>query len=140
MTWTSKATGEQDSIGITVFVDVPYVQLRYTTTYRHTDEKTHFDYIINLTTTPCSLGGIRYWFFCPMGKNGSCCGPRVAKLYKPPSPVYFGCRHCHNLTYESRNEPRLARFGGPLKVEGQYEKLYKKIKRWIYKGKSTRKA
>lgn len=46
-------------------------------------------------------------------------------------------------TCESRNEPRLARFGGigyPLKVERQFEDFYKQIKRWTYKGKPTRKA
>jgi hypothetical protein len=57
--------------------------------------------------------------------------------------VYFGYRHCYDLSYESRNEPRLARFGGigyPLKAEQQYEELYEKIKRWTHKGKPTKKA
>jgi hypothetical protein len=26
------------------------------------------------------------------------------KLYMPPSARYFGCRHCHDLTYQSRRE------------------------------------
>lgn len=144
LTWTSKLTGEQDSIGITVNIEnEPCVRLNYTTTNRYADDKTYFDYIVNLTTTPCNLGGIRYWFICPLGKNGSHCGRRVAKLYKPPGPTYFGCRHCYSLTYESRNEPRLARFGGigyPIKAERQYEDLYKQIKRWTYKGKATKKV
>lgn len=55
----------------------------------------------------------------------------------------LGCRHCYNLSYESRNEPRLARFGGigyPIKAERQFEDLYKQIKRWTYRGKPTKKA
>jgi pyruvate-formate lyase-activating enzyme len=28
----------------------------------------------------------------------------VAKLYLPPGSRYFGCRHCHNLTYQSCKE------------------------------------
>jgi hypothetical protein len=78
-----------------------------------------------------------------LSRNGVCCGRRVGKLYKAPGGSYFGCQHCYDLSYESRNEPRLARYGGigfPLKVESQIEKLYGQIKRWIYKGKPTRKA
>ena len=29
------------------------------------------------------------------------CGARVKKLYLPPGTRYFGCRRCHDLTYES---------------------------------------
>jgi len=29
------------------------------------------------------------------------CERRVRKLYFPPREMYFGCRACHNLTYES---------------------------------------
>ena len=41
------------------------------TTYRgdkknKTDEEIKCDYKIQLTTTPCNLGGVRYWFICPM--------------------------------------------------------------------------
>ena len=52
-------------------------------------------------------------------------------------------RHCYNLSYGSRNEPHLARpgdIGYPIKAERLYEELYKKTKRWTYKGKPTKKA
>lgn len=69
---------------------------------------------IRLTTTPCNYGGIRYWFICPCwrgGSNGKFCNRRVRKLYLPPSACEFGCRHCHNLSYASRNVSRPDRDG-----------------------------
>jgi hypothetical protein len=43
----------------------------------------------------------RWSFICPLIVNGRPCGRRVGKLYLPPSARYFGCRHCHGLTYTS---------------------------------------
>jgi hypothetical protein len=60
------------------------------------------DYSVRLVTTPCHLGGSRWWFLCPLSRNGVACGRRVRKLYL--SGKYFGCRHCHHLTYTSRQE------------------------------------
>jgi len=56
---------------------------------------------IKLTKTPCHYGGFRWWFECPVVKDGVYCGSRCAKLYLPPGQVYFGCRACYDLTYES---------------------------------------
>ena len=56
---------------------------------------------IELTTTPCYYGGVRWWFVCPVVKDGVYCGNRMAKLYCPPAGEYFGCRECYDLTYES---------------------------------------
>lgn len=58
------------------------------------------NYVISFDTTPCNYGGLRFWFLCPL----SSCGKRVAKLYLPPGRLYFGCRHCHNLVYQSSRE------------------------------------
>jgi hypothetical protein len=60
------------------------------------------DYPVRLVTTPCRLGGVRWWFVCPLSRDGVACGRRVRKLYL--SGRYFGCRHCHDLTYRSRQE------------------------------------
>lgn len=60
------------------------------------------DYPVRLVTTQCHLGGVRWWFVCPLVKNNVACGRRVRKLYL--SGKYFGCRHCHGLTYRSRQE------------------------------------
>jgi hypothetical protein len=60
------------------------------------------DYTIRLETTPCHLGGVRWWFRCPLSRNGVACDRRVRKLYL--SGKYFGCRHCHDLVYRSSQE------------------------------------
>ena len=60
------------------------------------------DYSVRLVTTPCHLGGARWWFVCPLVRNNVACGRRVRKLYL--SSRYFGCRYCHDLTYRSRQE------------------------------------
>ncbi len=58
------------------------------------------NYPITLTTTRQPKGGLRYWFTCPL--RG--CGRMVEKLYLPNGALYFGCRKCYNLTYQSCNE------------------------------------
>lgn len=61
-----------------------------------------FEYPVRLVTTGCHLGGVRWWFVCPLTTNGTPCGRRVRKLYL--SGNYFGCRHCHRLAYRSSQE------------------------------------
>jgi hypothetical protein len=142
--WKNCYGEETSSIGITVSTleGDDYVQFQYTTTDRNTGEKTDYDYKVNLTTTPFNFGGVRYWFVCPLSVNGVYCGRRVAKLYKTPGADYFGCRHCYKLSYESRNESRLGRFGQLgylLKAERQIDDLRGQIKRDFYNGRPTRK-
>jgi len=143
--WKNCFGEKTSSIGITVFTldSIDYIRFYYTVTNRSSGKKTDYDYKVQLTTTPCNFGGVRYWFICPLSKNGVYCGRRVAKLSKAPGANYFGCRHCYNLSYESRNESRLGRIGQLgylLKVENQYEELYKKVKRWTYRGRPTKRA
>ena len=143
LTWTCKLSEHKSSVGILVDVmDEPYVKLNYTITDQD-GNKTDYDYKIALTTTQCNFNGKRYWFICPLNRNGVYCGRRVGTLYLAPSGRYFGCRHCYNLSYESRNECRLGRFGQLgylLKAERQHEDLRNTVKRWTYKGRPTRKA
>lgn len=54
---------------------------------------------IRLQTTQPHFGGTRWWFTCPLVQFGNACNRRVAKLHL--QGLYFGCRHCHNLTYRS---------------------------------------
>ena len=56
---------------------------------------------IRLTKTACTYGGFRWWFECPVVKDGVYCGNRASKLYLPTGQLYFGCRSCYDLTYES---------------------------------------
>lgn len=130
------------SIFVSTLYEDNYVRFYYTVTNRSSGEKTEYDYKVSLTTTPCNFGGVRYWFICPLSKNGVYCGRRVAKLYLAPGANYFGCRHCYNLSYQSRNESRLGRIGQLgyiLKAERQMKELQSQIKRNFYDGKPTRK-
>ena len=62
------------------------------------------DYWVDLETTPCNFGGQRWWFLCPLTRNGRPCRRRCGKLYSPPGNLYFGCRRCNDLTYRSCQE------------------------------------
>ena len=145
ITWKNYAGEETTSIGILVSTmnGDNFVRFQYTSTHGTSGKRTDYDYQVDLTTTPCNLGGVRYWFLCPIASGGGSCGRRVGTLYLPPGAGYFGCRHCYDLSYASRNETRLGRFAGlgySLKLERQYEKLYGGIKRWTYAGRPTRKV
>jgi hypothetical protein len=61
-------------------------------------------YTVRLSTTVPRFGGVRWWFHCPIIDSGRYCGRRVGKLYMPFGGRYFGCRHCYDLTYRSRQE------------------------------------
>lgn len=87
---------------------------------------------IYLTTTNCNFHGIRYWYICD-------CRKRVAMLYMPYFADSFKCRHCYNLTYESRNlSGKFKRIGNPLSFP-ELEILSKQVKRIFYNGKPTKK-
>lgn len=59
------------------------------------------NYFIPVTTTNPHLGGKRPWFLCPIDYYNKRHDRRVRKLYLPPGETVFGCRRCHNLTYQS---------------------------------------
>jgi len=95
-TWTW-ASGNSASIGYRVtWRDVPIITL----TYRWRDRE-DVAIPIRLQTTPTNFNGRRWWFSCPLVRGTRCCLRRVGKLYLPPGAKYFGCRLCHDLTYES---------------------------------------
>jgi len=81
----------------------PTVRLIYTLTHP-TGEKEDIDEPVRLQTTCPHWGGVRWWFTCPLVVDGTSCRRRVRKLYLPPGGRYFGCRHCHDLTYRSAQE------------------------------------
>jgi hypothetical protein len=87
---------------------------------------------ILITSARCNLGGKRYWFICE-------CGKRVGVIFKGGDR--FACRHCHNLTYQSRNENRrsgkYALYRSLLTLK-KIDELCNLTKRTIYAGKPTR--
>ena len=131
VTWTSNQTNEQSKIGLEVsMTDEPFVRLSYVITDSQ-GNSTPCDNEISLITTPCNLGGVRYWFGCPH------CGRRVGVLYLAPGDVYFRCRHCNNLSYWSRNRCPLEAWGHTSR---QIDELRSQIKRWTWRGRPTRKV
>lgn len=136
--WTYGLNGNENSINFTIYTNPDegdYIELRYTQTNRETDGKEDLDYKVKLTTTPCNYGGVRYWFVCPLIKNGEYCGKRVGVLYGIGK--YFGCRHCGNLAYASQF--RGGNFRGGSVCLPDLERAEKEIKRYYYNGKETRK-
>ena len=116
-----------------------YLRFIYTQTNNDTGEKKDFNYKVSLATTPCHYGGVRYWFICPLTVNGKPCNRRVGVLYK--NGDYFGCRHCYNLTYSSRNKNRRFRYNPMFNVldySQKIEELEAKSKRRFYAGRLTK--
>jgi hypothetical protein len=100
ITW-SRAGTVTGSIGyfVTWDDDRPTVTLQYR--WRNEED---IRIPIALQATYPALGGKRWWFTCPLIVNGVACNRRVGKLYLPAGARYFGCRRCHNLTYESSQD------------------------------------
>jgi hypothetical protein len=137
--WTNRFGEETASMNVIVHTsqEESYIRLLYTMTDRNTGKETDFDYKVELVTTPCNLGGVRYWFICPLSRNGVYCGRRVGVLYRALRADYYGCRHCYNLSYESRNESRhgrIAYMGRCLTLGRRIEKLRGQMHRWTYRG------
>ena len=128
LTWTRVSTGEQTaSVGYnvnTVSGQRPTINLYYTTTRRADGQNTDADYPVGLTTTPLPWGGLRFWFCCPLTRNGRPCGRRVGKLYLPPDGRYFGCRHCHDLTYRSTRRPPLPEVVRMMRMDSKQLRRY----------------
>ncbi len=134
--------GDKGSVGCNVDLsqDDPNVRFHYTQTDNYSGEKKDFDYRVPLERTECHFGGTRFWFKCSLYKSGVYCGRRVGVLYKDGD--WFGCRHCYELTYSSRNANRgyknypLFRV---LELETLAEKLEMKARNYTYRGVPTKK-
>lgn len=136
ITWTSGWDESKSSIGIssTMNENTRKVHLNYTIT-KYDGEKRDIDYDVQIVETTCNYGGKRYWFVCPLIVNGRYCRRRVGKLYHGNGD-YFGCRHCYNLTYASRNQG--GRYKGFVSAV-DLDEMEAKIKRYYYNGKPTKK-
>jgi hypothetical protein len=105
-TWTH-GDGSTSSIRYTVDTLDPsrrVVYLSYSVGRAGSTEQEALNYPVGLTTTVPRFGGLRWWFICPLVVNDRPCLRRVGKLYLPGNERYFGCRHCHDLTYTSCQE------------------------------------
>lgn len=135
LTWTNSASGTKNSIGYSIDLANKTIRLFYTRTYAD-ETKKDFNYEVNLTNSNCSYGGQRYWFVCPLNKNGKPCGRRVRVLYQ--NGDYFGCRHCYNLSYASRNVGGFQKQYGKVLSWPELEEMEAKIRTKYYRGKPTK--
>lgn len=71
-------------------------------------------YRVPLSFTDTQFNGERAWFLCPYNQ----CGTRVKKLYIAHR---LGCRHCLNLSHQSKNESHMDRMA--RKADGIRAKL-----------------
>lgn len=115
--------------------EINYMNLNYIDTNRYSGEENSMNYDIQLVTTPCRYGGKRYWFICPLSKNGICCGRRVGVIFKIGK--WFGCRHCGNIAYSKQMAGGKYRWNGVTIPDVQ--RAEKDFKRCYYGGKPTRK-
>ena len=60
------------------------------------------DYRIKVVGSRRHVGGVQWYFVCPLSVNGRACGRRAKKLYL--GGKWFGCRRCYGLTYTSCQE------------------------------------
>lgn len=139
--WTYGSSGNESSIGFSVIKDnwgtaeeKAYLNLKYTNTNGQTGEKEDLNYKVDLTHTPCNYGGVRYWFICPLSKNGQYCGRRVGVLFSIGK--WFGCRHCGEIAYTAQMKG--GKYRGCSVSIPDVERAEKEIKRYYYKGKPTR--
>ena len=135
ITWTNTLDNESN---ISFAIDLTnknnmYIELEYKIKDNSGDsEWKNIKQKYPIVTTPCNYGRVRYWFQCLVYNQGVYCGRRVGKLYLGSGSKYFACRHCCNLTY-------LSRIDGYAYTSLDMKEQEKKIKRWYYNGKPTRK-
>lgn len=98
LTWTSMSGAQASSVALAS--SAAAVRLSYSLQAAGgAPERVSIE--VPVVWTPLRFGGGQPWFLCP----GPSCGRRVAKLYLP---IYEGgtprflCRHCHDLSYRSR--------------------------------------
>lgn len=81
--------------------------------------------------TRCNYGGKKWYFICS-------CVRKVRILYLAPRSKRFACRHCHGLTYRSRNlSGEFKEIGVPYCWNEIWEYL-EDTKRVFYNGKLTK--
>lgn len=111
ISWRSNMTGERTSLLLTVDITgEPYARFMHVAGDAQGD-RIERDYRVSLQTTPCNLGGVRYWFACPE------CRRRVGGLYLARGRRSFMCRSCANLTYRSRTCTRIEAWGAQVKAD-----------------------
>jgi len=99
--WSIVGTGEETaSIGFEARLggEDGHVRLHWTSTNQWSGEKRQCENRIELTTRPQPLGGLRWWFVCPLA------GQLAERLHLPSGAYTFACRKAYRLAYRSQRE------------------------------------
>lgn len=115
-------------------------ELRISYAIKEVENKKDIGYPIYLYESVLHFGGIRYWFACPLYRGQEQCARRVGTLYF--NGRYFGCRHCLDLTYQSKSANYSSSGSVRLHSVDWYvraQKLQESMKRETWRGKETRK-
>ena len=102
--WTNLITGTEFSFRYGFEVDSSDLTNSWLKLWQVPYKGEYLSYRIPLTYTQPNYGGVRWWFLCPIARDGIPCNRRVGRLYLPRGEKYFGCRQCHDLTYTSSQE------------------------------------
>ena len=92
-------------------------------------EYRNFDYVVALESTACHYGGVRWWFVCPLVRDGRRCERRCGILYLPPRADFLGCRECYGLSYESRQRHRESYYEEVVRPDRKVKRVSEKLKR-----------
>lgn len=135
ITWTN-SRGKKDNISfvlnMTNEADM-FVEFNYKTRNSWSNgEWKEISHKYPIVMSGCNYGGVRYWFQCSVYNRGVYCGRRVGKLFLGAGSNYFACRHCYDLIY-------LSSIDGYAYTMPDLDEYRKKIGRWYYSGKPTKK-
>jgi hypothetical protein len=136
ISWGEDGSHGSISYELCLTPDYPRLHLSYIVSSDYSEEKKEIKYMVPLIQTDCHFGSTRFWFKCSLFKNGEHCGRRVGMLYKAGD--YFGCRHCYELTYSSRNENRRYKMRSLfrlLELEKKIEKIQTKKRKYTHRGR-----
>jgi len=91
----------RETFRVDLIIEKEYINFYHTYPCPFTGLDLKIKYHVKLLSTPCYLGGRRYWFACPAPKNSNACHRRAGVLYLEPGGKCFRCRKCCDLTYSS---------------------------------------
>ncbi len=128
----------RSSIGLTTFLEDDPIRMRLSYIYssRYSDRKLSVDDDVLLSKTQCHFGGVRWWMHCPVLRNSLPCNRRTAILFMVGGR--FGCRDCHDLTYESRKIRPSLRPYLSLLIPMTLDQKYARSRYW--KGRKTKRT
>ncbi len=123
ITWSDASGAEVASLGYDAQVGDQQGTVRLYYKWSRHRQSEDMDYRIKVVGSQRHVGGVQWYFICPLSVNGRACGRRAKKLYL--GGKWYGCRRCYGLTYESCQESHLFdSVFGDLAAESGYSSRY----------------